>query len=187
MLDEFGNPTGLLQSPIRDHWRTFLIEGIILILLGLAAIALPLVAGLAIAILIGWLILIGGAVGLITSFLARTAPGFFWSLLSAVLWILAGAVLLAAPGTALVYFTVLLIAWFAIEGVAMIMYALSHRRGATGRWGWALVSGIVNLILAALLAAGLPGTAAWAIGLLVGINLLFSGVSLTAMALVARR
>lgn len=187
MLDETGRPTGLFQSPIRAHWRTFLIEGIILILLGLAAIALPLFAGLAIAILIGWLLLIGGVVGLVASFMARTAPGFFWSLLSAVLWILAGAVLLAAPVAGLVYFTILLIVWFAIEGVSMIMYALSHRRSATGRWAWALMSGIVNLLLAALLAAGLPGTAAWAIGLLVGINLLFSGISLTAMALVARR
>lgn len=187
MLDEFGRPTGLFQSPIHAHWRVFLIEGVILILLGLMAVALPLVAGLAIAILIGWLILIGGAVGLVTSVLARSAPGFIWSLLSAVLWLLAGAVLLAAPATALVYFTILLIAWFAIEGVSMIMYALSHRQSATGRWGWALMSGIVNLVLAALLAAGLPDTAAWAVGLLVGVNLLFSGVSLAAMALVARR
>jgi uncharacterized membrane protein HdeD (DUF308 family) len=165
----------------------FLIEGIVLVLLGLAAIALPLFAGLAIAILVGWLILIGGVVGLVTTFMARAAPGFWWSLLSAVLWILAGIVLLAAPVAGLYYLTILLIVWFAIEGVSMIMYALSHRRSATARWGWILTSGIVNLVLAVLLVAGLPGTAAWAIGLLVGINLVFNGVSLSAMALVARR
>jgi uncharacterized membrane protein HdeD (DUF308 family) len=187
MLDEFGDPAGPLTSPLRDHWRLFLIEGIVLILLGLAAVALPLIAGLAIAILLGWVILIGGVVGLMVSFLARGAPGFWWSLLSAVLWIAAGLALLVAPAAGLVYFTILLVLWFAVEGVSMIMYALSHRRGATARWGWVLSSGIIDLVLAAILAAGLPGTAAWAVGLLVGINLLFAGMSLTAMALHARR
>lgn len=187
MLDDFGNPTGPFASPIRAHWRVFLVEGIVLILLGLAAIALPLFAGLAIAILVGWLILIGGVVGLLTSFVARRAPGFWWALISAVLWIAAGVAVLASPIAGLVYFTVLLVIWFALEGIAMILYALSHRRGASPRWGWVLVSGIVDLVLAVVLAAGLPGTAAWAVGLLVGINLLFGGLSLTAMALVARR
>jgi uncharacterized membrane protein HdeD (DUF308 family) len=187
MLEEFDNPTGLFASPIRAHWRMFLIEGIVLIVLGLAAIALPLVAGLAIAILVGWLILIGGIVGLAASFLTRAAPGFWWSVLSAVLWIAAGVALLAWPAAGLVYFTVLLILWFAIEGIVMVLYALSHRRGATARWGWMLASGLVNLLLAVILGAALPGTAAWAVGLLVGINLLFSGVSLASIALVARR
>jgi uncharacterized membrane protein HdeD (DUF308 family) len=187
MLDEFGDPTGPFISPIRAHWRTFLVEGIVLVLLGLAAIALPLVAGLAIAILVGWLILIGGAVGLMTTFLARGAPGFWWSLFSAALWIAAGVAVLAAPAAGLVYFTILLIIWFAIEGISMIMYALSHRRGATARWGWVLTSGVIDLLLAVIFAAGLPGTAAWAVGLLVGINLLSGGLSLSAMALIARR
>jgi uncharacterized membrane protein HdeD (DUF308 family) len=192
MLDEFGNPAGpftapFRTSPIRAHWRAFLVEGIVLLLLGLAAIALPLFAGLAIAILVGWLILIGGIVGLVTTFLARGAPGFWWSLLSAVLWIAAGIALLAAPIAGLVYLTFLLVVWFAFEGVSMIMYALAHRRSATARWAWVLATGIIDLVLAVVLLAGLPGTAAWAIGLLVGINLLAVGVSLTAMALIARR
>lgn len=192
MLDEFGSSTGpfgapVRTSPIRAHWRAFLVEGVVLLLLGLAAIALPLLAGLAIAILLGWLILIGGIVGLVTTWVARGAPGFWWSLLSAVLWIVAGVALLAAPIAGLVYFTVLLVLWFAFEGVSMIMYGLSHRRSDTARWAWILVTGIVDLVLAVLLLAGLPGTAAWALGLLVGINLLFAGISLTAMALVARR
>jgi len=187
MLDEFASPAGLPVSAIGRHWRMFLIEGMVLILLGAAAVALPLVAGLAIAVLVGWLILLGGVIGLMTTFMARAAPGFWWSLLSAVLWVLAGIALLAWPAAGLVYFTVLLVLWFAVEGSAMIMYGLSHRRGATPRWGWVLVSGIVDLVLAAVLAVGLPGTAAWAVGLLVGINLLFGGISLTSIALVARR
>ena len=66
------------------------------------------------------------------------------------------------------------------------MYALDHKKDLSGRWGWMLASGIVDLVLAAIIFAGLPGTAAWAIGLLVGINMLFGGTSLIAIALHAR-
>ena len=83
--------------------------------------------------------------------------------------------------------TFLLIAFFIIEGVVSVMFALDHRRELAGAWGWMLASGIVDLVLATVILAGLPGTAAWAIGLLVGINLTFGGVALVAMALQARR
>jgi uncharacterized membrane protein HdeD (DUF308 family) len=70
--------------------------------------------------------------------------------------------------------------------VASVMYALEHRQQLSGRWGWMLGSGIVDLILAAIIFAGLPGTAAWALGLLVGINMIFGGSALIAMSLHAR-
>jgi uncharacterized membrane protein HdeD (DUF308 family) len=66
------------------------------------------------------------------------------------------------------------------------MFALEHKRELSGRWGWMLASGIIDLILAAIIIAGLPGTAAWALGLLVGINLLIGGAALIGMALHAR-
>jgi uncharacterized membrane protein HdeD (DUF308 family) len=71
---------------------------------------------------------------------------------------------------------------FLIEGIASIMYALEHRQQLSGRWGWMLASGIVDLILAAMIFAGLPGTAAWALGLLVGINMIFGGSALVRYA-----
>jgi uncharacterized membrane protein HdeD (DUF308 family) len=76
--------------------------------------------------------------------------------------------------------------FLALEGVVSIMYALAHRRESSSRWELMLVSGVVDLILAGLILAGLPGTAAWAIGLIVGINLLFGGVALIAIALQAK-
>jgi uncharacterized membrane protein HdeD (DUF308 family) len=82
---------------------------------------------------------------------------------------------------------VLLIAFFVIEGVLSVMFALDHRAELPGAWGWMLASGIVDLALATMILAGLPGAAAWAIGLLVGINLTFGGVALIAMALQARK
>ena len=175
-----------ITQSVREHWVLFLVEGIILLVLGALAIIVPMLATLAVAIFIGWLFLISGVVGLITTFWARHAPGFWWSLLSAVLGIAAGVVLLAWPVTGAVSLTLLLIVFFIIEGVASIMYAFEHKRELSGRWGWMLVSGIIDLILAAIIWAGLPGTAAWALGLLVGINLLFGGGAMVGMALHAR-
>ena len=175
----------IVQS-VRDHWVMFLIEGIILVVLGLLAIVVPVVATIAVAIFLGWLFLISGIVGLITTFWARHAPGFWWALVSAVLAIAAGIVLLGWPISGAISLTLLLIVFFIIEGVASIMYAFEHKKELSGQWGWMLVSGIIDLILAAIIWAGLPGTAAWVLGLLVGINMLFGGASLIAMALHAR-
>jgi uncharacterized membrane protein HdeD (DUF308 family) len=82
--------------------------------------------------------------------------------------------------------TLVLIAFFVIEGIASIMFALDHKRELSGRWGWMLASGIIDLILATIILTGLPGSAAWALGLLVGINMVFGGSALIAMALYAR-
>jgi uncharacterized membrane protein HdeD (DUF308 family) len=186
------NQTGIdrlnaaVATSLHAHWVLFLVEGIILLLLGLAAIVLPPIATFAVEILIGWLLLISGIVGLITTFRMRHAPGFWWALVSALLGIAAGVVLLRYPLSGMLSLTLILTVFFVIEGVASILYALEHKRELTGRWGWMLVSGIVDLILASIIVLGLPGTAAWAIGLLVGINMVFGGSALIAMALGAR-
>jgi uncharacterized membrane protein HdeD (DUF308 family) len=173
-------------TSLHQHWVLFLVEGIILVILGLAAIVIPPLATLAVTILLGWLFLISGVTGLITTVWMRHAPGFWWSLISAILAIAAGISLLLWPLLGILSLTSLLIAFFVIEGVASIMFALEHKREISGRWGWMLVSGIADLILAVIILAGLPSTAAWAVGLLVGINMLFGGSALIAMAMHAR-
>jgi uncharacterized membrane protein HdeD (DUF308 family) len=183
---EINRLQGALSEAVREHWVLFLVEGIILVVLGVLAIVVPPLATIAVAIFIGWLFLISGIAGLITTFGARHAPGFWWALLSAILAIAAGIVLLGWPISGAISLTLLLIVFFTIEGVLSIMYALEHKRELSGRWGWMLTSGIIDLILAVMIFAGLPGTAAWALGLLVGINMLFGGSSMIAMALHAR-
>ena len=143
-------------------------------------------ATLTFTIVIGWIFLVSGVVGLFTTFWARQAPGFWWSLISALIGIAAGLVLLFWPLTGTLSLTLVLIAFFVIEGIASIMYAIEHRNQLSGRWGWMLISGIIDLILAGIIFAGLPGTAAWALGLLVGINMVFGGAALIGMALAAR-
>ena len=172
-----------VAASLRLHWRAFLIEGIVLLILGLFAILIPNVATLAVEVFVGWVLLLSGVVGLISTFRMRGAPGFGWSLLSAVIAIAAGAVLLASPLSGVFSLTLILTAFLTVEGVASIMLALSHRHGFSARWALLLVSGVIDLILAAMIFLNLPSTAAWAIGLLVGINMVFGGTSLVAMAL----
>ena len=183
------NPGELQQAltqSVREHWKLFLVEGIVLVVLGVLAIIVPQIATLAVAIFLGWLFLISGVAGLVTTFMARHAPGFWWSLLSAVLAVAAGLLLLARPVVGAVSLTLLLIVFFIIEGVVSIMYAFEHKKELSGKWAWMLVSGIIDLVLAAMIWAGLPTTAEWALGLLVGINMLFGGTALIAMAMHAR-
>jgi uncharacterized membrane protein HdeD (DUF308 family) len=183
---EMSQLQSAIAQSIREHWVLFLIEGIVLVGLGILAIIVPPLATITFTLFLGWLFLISGIMGLITTFWARHSPGFWWSLLSAVLAIAAGIVLLIEPLRGAITLTLLLIVFFIIEGVLSIMYALEHKKELSGRWGWMLVSGIIDLILAGIILIGLPGTAAWALGLLVGINMLFGGSALIAMALHAR-
>jgi uncharacterized membrane protein HdeD (DUF308 family) len=175
-----------LSTSLHAHWKLFLIEGIILLALGLAAIVLPLIATVAIAIVIGWLLLMSGIVGLIATFRMRRAPGFWWSLLSAILAIAVGLMLLQSPLAGALSLTLLLTVFFIVEGVASIFYALEHKRELSGRWSFMLFSGVLDLFLASIIILGLPSTAAWALGLLVGINMVFGGSAVISMALHAR-
>jgi uncharacterized membrane protein HdeD (DUF308 family) len=175
-----------IANSLHEHWRLYLVEGILLLVLGAAAIALPPIATLAFTIVLGWLFLLSGVMGLITTYWMRQAPGFWWSLISAVLGVAVGALLLARPISGALSLTIVLVVFFVIEGVASIMFALDHKRELSGQWGWMLVSGVVDLVLATLVFGGLPSTAAWAIGLLVGINMVFGGAALIAMALHAK-
>jgi uncharacterized membrane protein HdeD (DUF308 family) len=182
-----GDVQRAVAHSLHEHWMLYLIEGIVLVLLGAAAIAIPPLATLAVTILLGWLFFISGIVGMFTSFRMRQAPGFWWALLSAVLGIVVGLILLTMPLTGAFSLTLVLVAFFIIEGIASIMFALEHKREMSGRWGWMLVSGVIDLVLALLIYAQLPSAAAWAIGLLVGINMVFGGAALIAMALHARQ
>ena len=176
-----------MAAAVREHWKAFLIEGILLVILGLAAMIVPPLASLAVTIFLGWMFLISGVAGLAVTIWARAMPGFWWSLVSAVLALIAGVLLLAQPVEGTLTLTIVVGAYFLAEGVTTIMYALEHRRELSERWSWLLVAGLMDILIAAIIIAGLPGSALWAIGLLVGVNLVFGGASLIGMALAARQ
>jgi uncharacterized membrane protein HdeD (DUF308 family) len=176
-----------MNATVKAHWKAFLFEGIVLAVLGLAAMIVPPLASLAVTIFLGWLFLITGVAGLVVTFWARQLPGFWWSLFSAALAVLAGLILIARPMQSVLTLTIVVGAYFLAEGVITIMYALEHRRELSERWSWLLVSGLIDILISFLIIAGLPGSAEWAIGLLVGINLVLGGASMVGMALAARR
>jgi uncharacterized membrane protein HdeD (DUF308 family) len=184
--EDFSRLQSAMSQTVKAHWKAFLFEGILLAVLGVAALILPPLASLAIAIFLGWMFLISGIGGLIVTYWARSTPGFWWSLISAALAVLAGLLLLARPMQAVLTLTIVLGAYFLAEGIATIMYALEHRRELSGRWSWLLISGLVDIAISFMVITGLPSSAEWAIGVLVGINLLFGGATLIGMALAAR-
>ena len=183
---DIGKLKSDMSAAVKAHWKAFLFEGIVLAVLGLAAMIVPPLASLAVTIFLGWMFLISGIAGLVVTFWARQMPGFWWSLFSAALAVLAGLVLLARPVQGILTLTIVVGAYFLAEGVVTIMYALEHRRELSERWSWLLISGLMDILIAFLIITGLPGSAEWAIGLLVGINLVLGGASLVGMALAAR-
>ena len=173
-------------AAIHAHWKLFLAEGIVMLVLGLLATAVPEVASLAIAIFIGWLFFIGGIFRAASVWHSRHAPGFAWSMLTAILSIVLGLILILRPLPGVLTLTMVLIIFFIVEGIVSILAAIQHRNHLRS-WGWVLFSGIIDLLLAFLIWDGWPSSAEWAIGLLVGINMLFFGLSLVMTALAARQ
>lgn len=176
-----------VNGAMHDHWRLFTTEGVVLGGLGLAAIVAPFIAGLVVAVFFGWLFLVAGIAGLAFTIRARGAPGFAWSLLSALAALIAGAALLWSPLAGLVTLTYVLTGFFLIDGVLMIFLSLAHKHGASARWMGMLLNGVVDLFLAGVIIAGLPGTLLWAFGLIVGIDMIFGGATLAALAFSTRK
>lgn len=174
-----------VREAIRGHWGLFLIQGIIMIVLGVLAIAEPMVATIAVALFAGWLFLISGIVGLAGMFTAYRVPGFWWTLLWSLLGIIVGIYLIWRPLVGVLSLTLVVAAYFGAQGIVQIITAFEHRR-ALPSWGWLVVGGIVNLLLAAIILSGWPGTAGWTLGLLFGINLLIWGISLVMTAIACR-
>ena len=159
----------------------FLTQGVIMIILGLLAVIWPQISTVAVDIYIGWMFLLSGIVGLATMFLAPSVSAFLWSLLTAALSLVVGVLLLWHPVEGTVSLTLVLIAFFIAEGIFQIAAAISYRDAFRDSWGWMVMSGITDLILAWLIISGWPGTAIWALGLIAGANLITSGLA-TAMA-----
>ena len=174
-----------MAATIHAHWKLVLAQGILLMVFGLLAVAMPNIATLAVEIFVGWLFFIAGIFRAVSVWHARQMPGFGWSMLSGLLAVLLGLILIARPLAGVLTLTMVLIAFFVLEGITAIVVAVQHREHLRS-WGWVLFSGIVDLLLAYLIWAGWPSSADWAIGLLVGINMVFLGLSLLMTALAAR-
>jgi len=186
-----SNTVDTMQQEIRDSVRVnsglFLAQGIIMTLLGICAVIWPQISSLAVDVYVGWIFLFSGVVGLAMMFFAPSVGGFLWSLLTGALALFAGVLLLWHPTEGVVSLTLVLVAFFITEGLFQIAAAFSYRSAFPDSWGWMLVSGVIDLVLAGLIIAGWPGSANWALGLIVGINLISSGLAIIMVATATRR
>jgi uncharacterized membrane protein HdeD (DUF308 family) len=180
-----ADPTTRLQRHLHDHWKSYAIQGAIAIVVGILAILAPFAATLATTLFIGWLLVIGGILGIISAIRAHAAPGFWANLALAVISTLLGLSFVIFPLHGAITLTWLLAIFLVLSGLMNFAIARAFRT-STGRFWLVVLSGVIDIILAVILVFSLPLSAIWAIGLLVGISFLTSGFSLLFAALDAR-
>jgi uncharacterized membrane protein HdeD (DUF308 family) len=173
------------REQVARHWKLFLVIGVLCLAAGVFSILMPIVTSVAVTIIVGWALVVAGGVQLAHIFRADGGWEVAWRLLVGVLTVIAGLWLLLAPLTGTITLTVVLVAWFWAVGVTRLV-GWWQSRGVEGSW-WLAVSGLLSIVMGALIWADLPSSAAWAIGLLVGIDLIFAAVDLIAAALAGRR
>ena len=158
---------------------------VVMIVLGLLAVGMPIASGTGISILMAWIIVFSGFTYLAYAFAARGAGAFIWRMLVGIVYIIGGGYLAFHPGLALASFTLVLAVVLLFEGIMAIVVFFSFRslQGS----GWILFDGIVTLLLSYLIWRPWPLSSAWAIGTLVGINLMVSGTSWLMLSAAARR
>jgi uncharacterized membrane protein HdeD (DUF308 family) len=173
------------RNQIAEHWVWYLVLGIALLLAGGAAIAFPLVSTIAAKIALGWIFMICGLMMIVHAFSAGRWPGFFMNLLIGILYVAAGGYLAFLPLAGVLTLTLLVAALFMADGVLEVITAFRIR--PHGGWIWVLASGLMAIAVGALIAVDLPGSATWALGLLVGIKMLVAGWSFLILALAGQR
>lgn len=185
-VDTTMRGTAVMLTPeVKQYRNWFLVLGIIMLVAGIAAIIFPYVASLAVELLLGWILVFSGAAGIVHAFRMAKWKGFMFSLLGALVSLGVGIVLLLYPLTGILTLTLLIAAFFLASGIFRI--ASAFRLRPFDHWGWLLTGGVLELVLAALIITQWPEAAAWVIGLLLGIDLVFTGWTMMMLAAAARR
>jgi uncharacterized membrane protein HdeD (DUF308 family) len=170
-----------MQNYLKMHWRLFLAEGILFILLGLCAIVIPQLFTVAVVVFLGWLLLFGGVVHVGRAVMTVNMPGFGWWLFIGILQVVVGYLFIAKPMAGALTLTMLLTLFFAMEGVAKISLALMMR--PLTNWGFMLFSGATALLFAIIIWLSWSESVQWLLGLFLGINMLFMGGTLVKISL----
>jgi len=176
-----------LREALSKNWKLLLAGGIISVVLGLIAIIVPPLASVGITILVG-IQLLDGAVGMVAKAISRGTTGHcIWSAILAVLYVIAGVWLLINPVEGTITLTIVLIVFFLVIGLFRLIAGIQGRGAGVPNAGWMIVNGILSVAIAVLVLLDLPSSAAWAIGLLVGIQLLFDGMMLITTAMAGKK
>lgn len=170
---------------VRQASTFSIVWGVLLIVLGMAAVGSPFLAAVAVNVAIAWLIVLAGSIHVILAFRAHGAGSMIWKLLVGVAYVCFGIYLILHPVLAVASLTLILASLFLIEGVLDIVLFVKMR--SVGGSIWVLTDGIITLILGLLIYLQWPSSSAWAIGTLVGISLIISGVARVMMSLAVRK
>jgi uncharacterized membrane protein HdeD (DUF308 family) len=166
---------------VRQASTLSIVWGVLLIVLGMAAVGSPFLAAVAVNVAIAWLIVLAGAIHLILAFRAHGAGSMIWKLLVGVAYVCFGVYLILHPVLAVASLTLVLASLFLIEGVLNIILFAKMRSM------WLLIDGIITILLGLMIYMQWPSSSGWAIGTLVGISMIFSGVARVMMSLAARK
>lgn len=153
----------------------FLWLGIAMAVIGVLAIFFPVLTTLTVELMIGWVLVLAGLVHLFGSFNVEGTGAFFGTLLLSLLDLGIGVYLLTHPAMGMIVLTLLLAALFLVQGAVHISFSFDMRSGSG--WGWVMLSGLVSIAAGLLIAGGLPGTSLFALGLLVGVTFLSTGIA----------
>lgn len=170
---------------VGERWGWFMALGILMVVLGAIAIGAPLATGIAVNLLIGWLLIISGVAHGVHAFRATGWRGALLQVLCGLLYLGVGIMMITNPVAGLLALTVTVLVYFILSGIFKIILAI--RVDTLPQRGWVTVSGILSLVLAIYVGSQFPSSALWVIGLLVGIEMMFSGWSFVMLALAARR
>jgi uncharacterized membrane protein HdeD (DUF308 family) len=169
-----------MRDTVRRNSLLYLLQGILMVITGLFALIYPSLASVAIVRLLGWLLIVSGILQGIGLFGAREVPYFWMELLSAVLAIVIGLLLLRHTDAGLLFFSMLFLIYFMIEGLVKVIFAFTIR--PFPNWGWVLASGVLGIVFALYLWANLSTISDWMLGVLLGILLLVEGTALSSLA-----
>ena len=177
-----GDIQGLdIQIPreIVQYWGWFLAFGIVLLLLGIAAVVRSVAATVATMLFFGWLLVIASAIEVVQAFMVGHWAGFFHHLVAAILFGVVGLMLVTRPVISAEALTIVMAVFFLIGGLFQLIASLAVTLPG---WGWAAADGIITLVLGGLILAQWPASGLWVIGLFVGIDLIFYGSAWIALA-----
>jgi len=167
---------------------TFLfVEGAVLVLLGLAAIAFPIFASIAVGVLLGWILMACGVAGLFGAFASKPHLHFGWSMVSAIVAIAAGLIAAFNPIAGVLALIIVLAAWLVLDGVSSLMIALDLRGAGNRSWRWSAMSAVGDWLLALGLFVLAPLGGVFVIGVIVGIDLVLGGTALLMAGVASRK
>jgi uncharacterized membrane protein HdeD (DUF308 family) len=174
-----------LTADVRSATTWSIALSVLMIAAGVVAIGLPMVAGVAVTAIVGWLLVLSGLFHLVFAWRAGRPAAVLWQILLGVVYGAIGLYVLANPVAGLASLALAVALYLFLE--AVLEFALwSRLRGAPGG-GWLLVDCIITLVLAIMIWSTFPSSAAWVVGTLIGISMLFSGISRFMLSMAARR